>query len=248
MEKKKAYINDLLDNIKRLEERVTASKDTDAIPFSFFREAFDRTENIMRALHELENLQIEEMKNQMEKLVKFLSEAENKASTVAAATLVPGQPVVEEELPAEPAVPAVEVPEEKKEQPEEIPGVQRNKYAEGIVLPEYKKPDVAESPVAIVPEETESQEEVPVITSLNDTIQKEPAVLDLKRGISLNDRFLFQRELFNNDRLEMNNMMIKLNAFDNYPDVEHYLRQHTSWNFEDKTVKEFLAVLQKGFE
>jgi len=46
--------------------------------FSFFKESFDQTEKIMRLLHELENMQVDEMKMQMEKLVKFLSETENR--------------------------------------------------------------------------------------------------------------------------------------------------------------------------
>ena len=40
----------------------------------------------------------------------------------------------------------------------------------------------------------------------------------------------------------------RLNAFDNYVDVERYLREETSWDFDDEKVKNFLALLKKGFE
>ena len=70
----------------------------------------------------------------------------------------------------------------------------------------------------------------------------------IRRGLSLNDRFYFQRELFDNDREAMNGMMARLNAFDNYVDVERYLREETSWDFDDEKVKNFLALLKKGFE
>ena len=46
----------------------------------------------------------------------------------------------------------------------------------------------------------------------------------------------------------MNSMMIRLNAFDNYEDTERYLSEHTSWDFKDEKVKNFLELLKKGFE
>jgi len=91
-------------------------------------------------------------------------------------------------------------------------------------------------------------DEKPVIPSLNDVIQAPPAILDLKRSISLNDRFLFQRELFHNDRNEMNNVMISLNAFETFDRAENYLKETRPWDFENQTVKDFLRIIQKGFE
>jgi len=61
----------LLSNIKSLEERVLAIKNSDALPFSFFSDSFHKTQEISQLLHELELLQIEEMKHQMERLVLF---------------------------------------------------------------------------------------------------------------------------------------------------------------------------------
>lgn len=242
LEDKKAYIDQLINELEALKQRVVSVKNEEALPFSFFREAFAKMQSVSLKLHELELLQIDDMKRQMEKLVLFLSEsATNKTpettsaseeETVAAETEIPQEPT-----PDEPAQP------------------HHNEYGGGIVLPEYKNPRMSET------QETPSSEEEipvqqsetpvgepPVVRSFNDTVQAPPAVLDLKRSISLNDRFLFQRELFRNDRHEMNNMMLKLNAFANYADAEDYLRHHTAWNFEDDTVKDFLLVIKKGFE
>lgn len=119
-------------------------------------------------------------------------------------------------------------------------------------MPSYKNPrianDVISHPDTIYPLPEIEREEKQHVTTLNDAIQASPAVLDLKRGISLNDRFLFQRELFNNDRHEMNNLMITLNAFDNYDSADDYLRKSMQWNFDDPVVKDFLRVIKKGFE
>ena len=254
LEKKKEYVNQLLAELKNLEERVLSVKNEEALPFSFFREAFDKTQVITRTLHELELLQIDDMKHQMERLVLFLSESGNKP--VSHEETEPIEAVEEERFDEIPETVASEVIEEPITE-EDVPRIEEpakpryNSYAEGIVLPEYKNPRTVEKQEILPPElpkEEISEEETPVIRSFNDTIQAPPAVLDLKRGLSLNDRFLFQRELFNNDRHEMNSMMIRLNAFNTYPDVENYLRENTSWDFENQTVKDFLLAIKKGFE
>ena len=193
----------------------------------------------MRLLHELENLQINEMRAQMEKLIAFLSEAENNKHPVAK-TVKSGE-VREVSEESTKAVQEEEV--EKHERETAIENVQQtlphSTYADDPMFSEYKWPENKESGIRIKKKET---------SSLNDAISAKPAVLDLIKSISLNDRFLFQRELFNNDREAMNAMMAKLNTFENYEDAEAYLRRNASWDFEDQTVKDFLYAIKKGFE
>lgn len=278
-DKRNEYIHQLLSDIKSLEERVIAVKDSDAMPFSFFSESFDTTQQIVRLLHEMQLMQISEMKHQMERLVMFLSESESqRRQTPFQQEHERAEEVQQEEEAVPYAVPeasaAVELHEsesmvvsEKTDtsagetstsdelkrtsiEKEEVVVHERNRFSNGIILPSYKNPRNADEiasndkPAPFVME----REEKPLVTTLNDTIQASPAVLDLKRGISLNDRFLFQRELFNNDRHEMNNVMMKLNAFDDYISAEDYLRETTRWNFDDLVVKDFLRVIKKGFE
>lgn len=239
LEKKKEYIDNLLSTIKSLEKTVIAAKDEGAIPFSFFREAFDKTETIMRLLHELESLQIDEMRAQMEKLILFLSEAENNKKTIEKAA----ETGMIREISAERSKAVQEEEVEKHEEEAEVESMQQelphSTYSEGPMFTEYKWPEKKESETGIKKKET---------PSLNDAIPAKPAVLDLIKSISLNDRFLFQRELFNNDRGAMNAMMEMLNSFENYGEAEAYLRKHTSWNFEDQTVMDFLYAIRKGFE
>ena len=78
MEKKDEYIDRLLQSLQSLEAKVSAIKREDSVSFSFFRDAFLKGQEVMRLLHELEMFQIEDMKHQMEKLVMFLSESENR--------------------------------------------------------------------------------------------------------------------------------------------------------------------------
>ena len=76
---------------------------------------------------------------------------------------------------------------------------------------------------------------------VNQTIQ------DVQRSISLNDRFLFQRELFYNNRDAMNTMLTKLQSFSSFDLAESYLKRNTTWDFRDETVDKFLQMLKDSF-
>ena len=73
-------------------------------------------------------------------------------------------------------------------------------------------------------------------------------IIDIKRGVSLNDRFLFQRELFNNNRNEMNSTLEQLSNLGSYEEADKYIRDNFSWDFEDQVVNDFLLVVKKGFK
>ena len=67
------------------------------------------------------------------------------------------------------------------------------------------------------------------------------------RSISLNDRFLFQRELFDNNREAMTTMLSKLQSFSSFDLAESYLERNTTWDFRDDTVDKFLQMLKETF-
>ena len=81
LEKRKEYIDQLLESLNELKERVLSAKQNDALPFSFFRESFDALQEVSKTLHQLEFMQIDEMRGQMERLVNFLSETGGRTST-----------------------------------------------------------------------------------------------------------------------------------------------------------------------
>ena len=239
-EKRKEYIDRLLQELNALENRILTIKNEDTVPFSFFRESFDKTQGIMRLLHEMEILQVDDMKRQMERLVLFLSESENRRKAEE-------KEAIEKKI-AEETIQIEEVSIQETEiVVEQTPPPQRNIYAGQVVLPEYRNPRKTEhspTPPSVV---EPVKEEVVSTRTLNDTVQTTPAALDLKKGISLNDRFLFQRELFNNSRAEMDGMISKLNSFNNYNDAERFLKETTTWDFENQTVGMFLETVKKGF-
>lgn len=277
LEKRKKYIDQLLSDLKLLEERLLSVKESDTLPFSFFSASFDRIEKISRSLHELELMQIGEMKQQMERLVRFLSESDGKNNAVSEPEVDEKEKETESDIlqgelkhstqlePSEQEnhlnrVDQPEYPEElvspvsEVDEIDEICVEQKSvSFAEKIILPEYRDLRIADTmvppsvgPVQDPPER--NGKERSVSPSLNDIIKAPPALLDLKRGISLNDRFLFQRELFNNNRSEMNSLIEKLNSLGSFVEAERFLKSERDWNFEDQTVKEFLLIIKKGFE
>ncbi len=259
LEKKKKYIDHLLKDLGELEERVLAVKNGDPLPFSFFRESFDKIQEISRTLHLLEFLQIDDMRKQMERLVYVLSEAESREHQEAVKQ-EPEKRHFESSNTSESRAKENQSSEHivqraEKDDKQEIETTSENL---GFVLPEYRDPRESDQNLSYLdtnPREVKSTvpsssrlDNKPRMTSLNDNIPAQPLVVDLKRNISLNDRFLFQRELFQNDRQEMDRTMQALSKLSTYDQAERYLRESRAWDFENATVSDFLMVIKQGFE
>ena len=289
---KNRYIDELLSEIQLLESKVANLKKSQHVSFSFFKDSFKRTQEISRLLHELEFVQIEDMKGQMERLVQFLSEAQE-AKEEAVEVIEPmTAPGVKEstEVKRESISDDVETENTAEENIEETVDVVSTKEAE-ITTPEAEsKADIVEEievETVLAQNETvgkrasatdqASLHNTPVTSpshqstpppvrsiinqhketivenlgvknkSLNDVLPVNPTIQDAKRSISLNDRFLFQRELFDNNREAMNTMMTNLQPFTSFDAIENYLKENTNWNFKDETVDKFMQMLKDSF-
>lgn len=244
LENRAQKIDRLIDGLYSIQQSLASAKNDETLSFSFFRSTFERMQDIMRQMHDLEMLQVEEMKRQMEKLLTFLSEQNRQQASLQ--QMDPEEKIGEEPTPAsdknEETVSDELYPQEESKSSFAYPG--------HVILPEFKDPRQTQTE-----DETQrdfassiSENEKPSIQSFNDTMQPPPSLADKMHGLSLNDRFLFQRELFNNNREAMNSMMLRLEAFDSYEGVESYIKDNTSWNINDETVKLFLQALRKRFE
>ena len=280
---KHKYIESLLSEIKLLASKVEILKESKRVPFSFFKESFKRTQEISRLLHELEFVQIEEMRGEMEKLVQYLSdtektkkEAEDEAkylATIVKKSEVESEKEKEEEkqkriVVVDDATHKTET-EEKIETEEEIlvakedqevsSPIVENKEQQQVKkeakLASTEKSSIKESLQATqssLPSQYSKSEKVladivPKNKSLNDVLPVSHTLQDSKATISLNDRFLFQRELFDNNRDAMNMMLTKLQAFSSFDLAESYLKRNTTWDFSNETVDKFLQMLKDRF-
>ena len=274
---KHRYIESLLSEIKELELVVESLKQNNKVPFSFFKESFKRTQEISRLLHQLEFVQIEEMRGEMEKLVIYLSEAETaRREAEAKAKLVAEEASKKQIISKEEEMQLlsetdteIDKPKEREEADEVLVAKKeqdslleiddederKDKDEEELLPPPLiqKTVDTAKEqkePVSLL--ETTRSETIlakiaPKNKSLNDVQPVNQTVQDAMRSISLNDRFLFQRELFDNNREAMTIMLSKLQSFSSFDLAESYLERNTTWDFRDDTVDKFLQMLKETF-
>lgn len=237
---KKELIEAILSEIKGLEMSVLAMKEKDAFSFSSLHNAFNKAQKLTQRLHDLEVVQVNAMKQETEKLLTILSEKyhtqmdENELRS----------PATDEKPLTSDLSNQYGLFDDKDDEEED--------YDEALfkepTQPFSKMPDTHPLYTNGKPKNKNSNEKTQK-NIVNDALANAnlPTPLDLKRSISLNDRYLFQRELFNNDRNAMNKTMLTLNAFGAYHEAEGYLKENTSWDFDNETVNNFLAAIKKGF-
>jgi len=73
------------------------------------------------------------------------------------------------------------------------------------------------------------------------------SITDIQSAIGINDRFLFIRELFNNDKNEYNSTIEFINNTNEFSTVEEHFKLKQNWDFEDPTVIQFLEITKRKF-
>jgi hypothetical protein len=81
---------------------------------------------------------------------------------------------------------------------------------------------------------------------LGDRITK-TVYADLKKSLSLNDRFLFQRNLFDNNAGLMDKILDDLNTFSSLQETVDYLNNCFSWDWRSDPAAAFKEILEKHF-
>jgi hypothetical protein len=214
---KKDELEQLTAHIKRLERLAEDIRGRDIYPVAFFSEAFDVTNRMQALLHRMEVSELALFERQMK-------EHEAQIRTL-------GLLWEPETLPSD--KPAPEPPSDPAPLPQELPPP-----------PATERP-AAPGPLPSTPPPpargTGKQEE-----RLNETIEKN-RLADLRKAFTLNDRFRFCRDLFGKDEDLMSRTLAELNVKDSCESSIAYLREQFNWDFEDGTVAEFVAVLEKRF-
>lgn len=82
--------------------------------------------------------------------------------------------------------------------------------------------------------------------SLDEVLQRRQAK-DLRKAMTLNDKFRFRRELFFNSSEMMNATIDALNEMTSYADSCAFLQSQFSWDPDNQTVSDFMAILEKKF-
>jgi hypothetical protein len=82
--------------------------------------------------------------------------------------------------------------------------------------------------------------------SLGERLGGQP-IRDLKKAININDRFMFQKELFRNDQNFYNEVITAVNSAGSLNDALDIISQHVAPNPESEITLRFLALINRRF-
>lgn len=82
--------------------------------------------------------------------------------------------------------------------------------------------------------------------SVNELLERR-RLSDLRRALSLNDRFYFRRELFGGNESRMNQVIDRLNGFPSLEESLTYLHRELEWNLDDQAVADFIKLIEKRY-
>lgn len=121
------------------------------------------------------------------------------------------------------------------------------------VVAEPEEPVIPEEPAA----EPEPEPTHEAVKQPEPELFEEPAnskavlygkpVDDIRQAISLGDRFLYQRELFDQNAELMQRTLTDLNALRTFDEAISYIMTHFQWDSESNTYQQFLVTLHRRF-
>lgn len=128
---------------------------------------------------------------------------------------------------------------ESKSQPSASPIIMNETAPEPAPLPEPKKPMAK-------PTEMTRREEQPMTG-----IEEQPEATKRRKGLrncfSLNDRFLFRRELFGGDDAEFNAAIDRLAGFNSLSEAEDYIYNELQFDPDSEAVKSYIGILENYY-
>lgn len=80
-----------------------------------------------------------------------------------------------------------------------------------------------------------------------DSFINNQTIVDLNSAISLSNRFRFQRELFDSNRDRMRKAISDFNSFNSMEVARRYIVENFDWDFNAKTVIDFMKLLQQKY-
>ncbi|GHT02107.1 hypothetical protein FACS189440_17640 [Bacteroidia bacterium] len=96
-----------------------------------------------------------------------------------------------------------------------------------------------------LPETVEMKEDKPFIFSNN--IKNLGIKTEIQNYLTLNDRFLIQRDLFNDNAEFMDSIVNQLNTLNTMEETLHYLDSMFAWDWESDSARLFKEIVEKRF-
>lgn len=104
-----------------------------------------------------------------------------------------------------------------------------------------------EMPVPPVPTEFPEPEEPAAPMRVDEKLQRTLSK-DIRKAISVNDRFRFQRELFAGSANAMNTAIEHIEMMNSYGNAELYFYSQLNWDRENEVVQDFMNLVRNHFQ
>ena len=179
------------------------------------------------------------------------------------------EPIVEEEHKVEEVVEEPKVDEVVEKEPKEEEVVEEEPVEEPFVEETRTEPKETAVEESTETEPSNPQPEPTRLTlgeqlgqsrqtSLNDRFASQNAsdlssriglkpISDIKSAISLGDRFIYIRELFDGNGTLFESTISNLNSMQTYEDAEKYITSQFNWDMETQSVTNFMNVVRRKF-
>lgn len=152
-----------------------------------------------------------------------------------------------------------------KEEKVELPSTESN--VSEMIHHEVKQEKITEviketveikAETVVTASENSANEKIDTEEILNDQLQKKSTdvigekliknkLSDIQTAIGINDRFLFIRELFENNAEAYNSSIKFINETSNFSVIEEHFKSNTNWDFENPTVIQFMELTKRKF-
>ena len=197
----------------------------------------------------------------MQEVIKYFEQLEARIATLEAEVAelkkrpLPEPQVIEKEIIKE--VPVEVIKEVVVEKPVVVAAPTPTPEPEPAPMPMPKPEPQSEPEPAPIPEpaptpqpepapELAPQPEAPKPQPVQTTLFGSP-VEDIRRAISIGDRFLFQRELFQQNAELMQKTLDALNIAESFDAAMAYIDKHFNWDKEAASYQQFLVTLHRRF-
>ena len=161
----------------------------------------------------------------------------------------------EPETPVEEPVPVQPEPEPEPEaEPEPEPEAEPEPVAvtETEVVAEVKEPETVAGTAEPEPEEPEADARPEVKSEAKaemrvDEMLTRREARELRKAFTLNDKFRFRRELFNNDNDKFRETLERIERMQSNDEAVAYMTEVLGWNLDDEAPSDFVAIVANHF-
>ena len=175
-------------------------------------------------------------------------EAPQPAKEVVAETVIEviSEPITQPEPVKEPD-PIVEAKPEPVVEPAKPVQEEITFVVEEVEAPKVEAPSIpVEQPTAQPEQPKQETPKFAQVTDLGSKLAQKP-IKDIFSALSINERYMFRSQLFNNDQDLFMKSINTLNESKDFKTALEFIKTHFSWDFESKDVQRFLSIVERRF-